>query len=155
GVSVFTAASLLCGAAPNAAVLIAARALQGIGAALLVPCALALIGAAYDEHERGAAIGIWSGASAIAAGVAPLLGGALVDHWSWRAIFLINPLIAVPTLWITLRYVPESRDPNAAPGIDWLGALLVFAGLGSLVYGLIAASRLGWGNARVLAALAA
>jgi EmrB/QacA subfamily drug resistance transporter len=155
GVSVFTAASLLCGAAPNAPVLIAARALQGVGAALLVPCALALIGAAYDEHERGAAIGIWSGASALAAGVAPLLGGTLVDHWSWRAIFLINPLIALPTLWITLRHVPESRDPDAAPGIDWLGALLAFAGLGSLVYGLIASAQLGWGNARVVAALAA
>src|SRR6516225_12460569 len=82
GVSLFTLASLVCGIAPNAAVLIAARALQGTGAALLVPCALALIGAAFDEHERGAAIGIWSGASALAAGVAPLLGGALVDHVS-------------------------------------------------------------------------
>ena len=155
GVSLFTLASLLCGIAPNAAVLIAARALQGTGAALLVPCALALIGAAFDEHERGAAIGIWSGASAIAAGIAPLLGGALVDHVSWRAIFLINPVLAVPTLWITLRYVPESRDPDAAPGIDWPGALLAFAGLGSLVYGLIASSTLGWGNPRVLAAVAA
>jgi EmrB/QacA subfamily drug resistance transporter len=155
GVSVFTVASLLCGCAPNAPALIAARALQGVGAALLVPCALALIGAAFDERERGAAIGVWSGASAIAAGVAPLLGGALVDHASWRAIFLINPLLALPTLWITLRRVPESRDPNAAPGVDWPGALLAFAGLGSLVYGLIASSGLGWQDARVAAALAA
>jgi EmrB/QacA subfamily drug resistance transporter len=155
GVSVFTVASLLCGCAPNAPALIAARALQGVGAALLVPCALALIGAAFDEHERGAAIGVWSGASAIAAGVAPLLGGALVDHASWRAIFLINPLLALPTLWITLRRVPESRDPNAAPGVDWPGALLAFAGLGGLVYGLIASSGLGWQNPRVAAALAA
>ena len=155
GVSLFALASLLCGIAPNATVLIAARALQGVGAALLVPCALALIGAAFDEHERGAAIGIWSGASAIAAGIAPLLGGALVDHVSWRAIFLINPLLALPTIWITLLYVPESRDPDAAPGIDWPGALLAFAGLGSLVYGLIASSTLGWGHPRVLAALIA
>jgi EmrB/QacA subfamily drug resistance transporter len=155
GVALFALASLLSGCAPNAAVLIAARALQGVGAALLVPCALALVGAAFDEHERGAAIGIWSGATAIAAGVAPLLGGALVDHWSWRAIFLINPLLAVPTLWMTLRHVPESRDPNSASGIDWRGALLAFAGLGSLVYGLIASSTLGWGSPRVLAAITA
>jgi EmrB/QacA subfamily drug resistance transporter len=155
GVATFTAASLLCGCAPNAAVLIVARTLQGVGAALLVPCSLALIGAAYGEHERGAAIGIWSGASALAAGAAPLLGGVLLDQASWRAIFLINPLLALPTLWITLRRVPESRDPDAAPGVDWPGALLAFAGLGSLVYGLIAAATLGWGSAAVLTALAA
>ena len=113
GVAVFATASLVCGLAPQVRTLIAARALQGIGAALLVPCSLALIAAAYDEKERGAAIGIWSGASAIAAGAAPLLGGALVDHASWRAIFLINPLLALPTIWITLRQVPESRASRA------------------------------------------
>ena len=151
GVSVFAVASLACGLAPDAAILICARALQGVGAALLVPCSLALIGAAYDEKERGAAIGIWSGASAIAAGAAPLLAGGLVDHWSWRVIFLINPLLALPTLWIALRKVPESRDPDARRGIDWLGALLAFSGLGTLMYGLIASSDLGWRHPRVLA----
>ncbi|HEV3178871.1 MAG TPA: MFS transporter [Steroidobacteraceae bacterium] len=150
GVSIFAAASLGCGLAANVQPLIAARAVQGAGAALLIPCSLALIGAAYDEKERGAAIGIWSGASAIAAGAAPLLGGWLVDHWSWRVIFLINPLLAIPTLWIALRQVPESRDPNAPAGIDWRGAVLAFAGLGCLVYGLIASSGLGWGHATVL-----
>jgi EmrB/QacA subfamily drug resistance transporter len=150
GTGIFAAASLGCGAAAGAAALIAARSVQGIGAALLVPCSLALIGAAFDEKERGAAIGIWSGASAIAAGAAPLLGGWLVDHWSWRAIFLINPVLAVPTLWIALREVPESRDPDAPPGLDVRGALLVFAGLGALVYGLIATSEHGWGDAGVL-----
>jgi len=154
GVSLFAAASLACGLAPDARVLIAARTVQGAGAALLVPCSLALIGAAFDEKERGAAIGIWSGASAIAAGVAPLLGGWLVDHASWRLIFLINPLLAIPTLWITVREVPESRDPDAPPGIDWRGALLAFAGLGTLVYGLIASSGRGWGAPRVGIALA-
>jgi hypothetical protein len=127
--------------------------LQGVGAALLVPCSLALIAAAYDEKERGAAIGIWSGASAIAAGAAPLLGGALVDHASWRTIFLINPLLALPTVWITLRHVPESRDPQAGSRLDWPGALLVCAGLGALVYALIAAATRGWSDARVLAGL--
>src|SRR5262249_19786458 len=121
GVSLFALASLASGLAPNVAVLIGARAAQGVGAALLVPCSLALIGAAFAGNERGAAIGIWSGASAIAAGAAPLLGGWLVDHASWRIIFLINPLLAIPTLWITVREVPESRDPDAPPGIDWRG----------------------------------
>jgi EmrB/QacA subfamily drug resistance transporter len=155
GVSIFAVASIACGAASDVQVLIGARAVQGAGAALLVPCSLALIGAAFDEQERGAAIGVWSGASAIAAGAAPLLGGWLVDHSSWRVIFLINPVLAIPTLWITLRRVPESRDPNAPPGVDWRGALLAFAGLGTLVYGLIASSELGWGNALVLASLLA
>ena len=155
GVSLFAAASLACGLAPDAGVLIGARTAQGAGAALLVPCSLALIGAAFDEKERGAAIGIWSGASAIAAGAAPLLGGWLLDHSSWRVIFLINPVLAIPTLWITVREVPESRDPDAPPGIDWRGALLAFAGLATLVYGLIASSERGWAAAGVITALAA
>jgi EmrB/QacA subfamily drug resistance transporter len=146
GVAIFAAASLACGLAPTAAVLIVSRALQGVGAALLIPCSLAIIGAAFEEQERGAAIGIWSGASALAAGLGPLLGGWLVDHTSWRAIFLINPLLAAIALWIGLRHLPESRDPDAVPGIDWRGALLVFAGLGVLVYGLIEAAVLGWRN---------
>jgi EmrB/QacA subfamily drug resistance transporter len=153
GVTLFAAASLGCGLAPAVGMLIATRTVQGAGAALLIPCSLALIGAAFDEKERGAAIGIWSGASAISAGVAPLLGGWLVDHWSWRIIFLINPLLAIPTLWITLRHVPESRDPTAQAGIDWRGALLAFTGLGSLVYGLIASSYLGWRQFGVLTAV--
>lgn len=155
GVSIFAAASAVCGLAPNAPVLVAARIVQGAGAALLIPCSLALISAVYDEKERGAAIGVWSGASAIASGAAPLLGGWLVDHSSWRVIFLINPLLAIPTLWIALRRVPESRDPDAPSGIDWPGALLAFAGLGSLVYGLIAASDLGWSHRRVTTSLGA
>ncbi|HWZ62782.1 MAG TPA: MFS transporter [Steroidobacteraceae bacterium] len=153
GVSGFAVASLACGFAPGVGVLIGARAIQGVGAALLIPCALALIGAAYDEKERGAAIGIWAGTSAISAGAAPLLGGWLVDHASWRAIFLINPIAAIPTLWLTVRHVPESRDTQASASIDWRGALLTFLGLGSLVYGLIAAATLGWGNPAVLGAL--
>jgi EmrB/QacA subfamily drug resistance transporter len=155
GVSVFAVASICCGLAPNVHALVAARAVQGAGSALLVPCSLALIGAAFDEKQRGAAIGIWSGASAIAAGAAPPLGGWLVDHWPWRVIFLINPLLAIPTLWIALRHVPESRDPDAQAGIDWLGAVLAFTGLGSLVYGLIASSDRGWSNPGVTAALSA
>jgi EmrB/QacA subfamily drug resistance transporter len=150
GITIFTIGSIGCGFAPGIGTLVGSRALQGLGAALLIPCSLALIGAAYNEKERGAAIGIWSGASAVAAGGGPLLGGWLVDHASWRLIFLINPVIALPTIWIAWWRVPESRDPSAHPGLDWIGAALVFSGLGALVYGLIAASHAGWGQVTVL-----
>jgi multidrug resistance protein len=150
GIVIFALASIGCGLAPHVLVLIAARAVQGVGAALLIPCSLALIGAAYPEKERGAAIGIWSAASAVAAGGGPLLGGWLVDHVSWRAIFLINPLVAAPTLWIAFRHVPESRDLGSAEGLDWRGALLAFGTLGFLVYGLIAASHSGWADGTVV-----
>jgi EmrB/QacA subfamily drug resistance transporter len=155
GLVTFTLASIVCGVAPNVPALIAARALQGVGAALLIPCSLAIIGAAFDEQERGAAIGIWSGASALAAGAGPLLGGLLIDHLSWRAIFFINPLICIPTLWIAVRFLPESGDPAAGASLDWRGAILTFGGLGSVVYGLIAASTLGWRDTTVLGSLAA
>lgn len=155
GIWVFAAASVACGLAPNVETLILARAVQGVGAALLIPSSLAIIGAAFDEKERGSAIGVWSGASAIAAGAGPLLGGWLVDHGSWRAIFLINPVLAVFTVAIAWRGLPESRDPDAARGLDWRSAALAFLGLGSLVYGLITASDRGWQSALVIAALAA
>jgi EmrB/QacA subfamily drug resistance transporter len=155
GVSVFAVASIGAGLAPNVQMLIATRAVQGTGAALLIPCALALIGAAFDEQDRGAAIGIWAGASAFSAGAAPILGGWLVDHSSWRVIFLINPLVAIPTLWIAVRRVPESRNPDAPPGVDWLGALLAVMGLGGLAYGLIASATLGWNDIVVIGSLSA
>jgi EmrB/QacA subfamily drug resistance transporter len=149
GVSVFALASLACGLSPGPQALIAARALQGVGAALLIPCGLALISAAYEERERGAAIGVWSGASAIAAGAGPLIGGWIVDHLSWRAIFLMNPILAVPTLWIAVGYLAESRDAELHARLDWPGALSVFLGLGAIVYGLIAAAAHGWGDVSV------
>src|SRR5256714_5304563 len=155
GVITFTLASIGCGCAPEIATLIGARAVQGVGAALVIPCSLAIIGAAFDEQECGAAIGTWACASALAAGAGPLLGGWLVDHLSWRAIFLINPLIAIPTLWIAVRHLPESGDPDAHAGLDWRGAALAVGGPGSVVYGLIAASRLGWLAVSVVGALAA
>jgi EmrB/QacA subfamily drug resistance transporter len=153
GIAIFAVASLGCGLAWNVLPLIAARTAQGLGAALLIPCSLAIIGAAFDESERGKAIGIWSGSAAIAAGLGPLLGGWLIDHWSWRAIFLINPVLALPTLWIVFRHVPETRDAKAQRGLDWRGTLLAFGGLTSLIYGLIAASGLGWWNGVVMGSL--
>jgi EmrB/QacA subfamily drug resistance transporter len=155
GLVLFAVASLGCGLATDVMLLILARAVQGVGAAMLIPCSLAIIGATFDTRSRGHAIGIWSGASAIAAGGGPLLGGWLVDHLSWRAIFLINPVLAIPTMLIALRRVPESRDPQAVRGLDWTGALAVFAGLGLLVYGLIDAASSGWGSPAVVAALLA
>lgn len=153
GVSIFAVASLACGLSPDVAVLIAARAVQGVGAALLVPCALALIGASFDEAERGKAIGTWAGFSAIAAAVGPILGGWIVDGFSWRWIFLINPLLALPAIWIAVRRVPESINPGSG-ALDWAGALLALVGLAGISFALILAPSLGWSDAAVLTSLA-
>lgn len=155
GTVLFAAASLWCGLSGDIAQLIAARTLQGAGAALLIPCSLAIIGATFDESERGAAIGTWASFSALSAAIGPLLGGWIVDHVSWRWIFLINPFIALPAILIALRHVPESRDESAPHGLDWRGALLAFAGLGALVYALIAAPGRGWGDTLVIMSFAA
>ena len=117
GISIFAAASLWCGLASSLAQLILARAAQGVGAALLVPSSLALTGATFDETERGKAIGTWAGASAVATAIAPLLGGWIVDHFSWRWIFLVNPLIALPTIWIAYDHVPENQS-RVSTGVE-------------------------------------
>jgi EmrB/QacA subfamily drug resistance transporter len=153
GIAIFAAASIWCGLSPSIAQLILARAIQGVGAALLIPCSLAIIGATFDDAERGKAIGTWAGFSAIAAAAGPLLGGWIVDHVTWRWIFLINPLLAMPTLWIAIRKVPESRDVDAKGGLDWRGSLLALAGLGSVAFGLISAPISGWSDAVVVGAL--
>jgi EmrB/QacA subfamily drug resistance transporter len=155
GTALFAAASLWCGLAGDIAQLILARVVQGAGAALLIPCSLAIIGATFDETERGKAIGTWAAFSAISAAFGPVLGGWIVDHVSWRWIFLINPFIALPAIAIALRHVPESRDPQAVRGLDWRGALLALTGLGSLVYGLIEAPTRGFADAGVIASLGA
>jgi len=154
-VVLFAAASAWCGLASDMQQLILARALQGIGGALLVPGSLALISASFPEQLRGRAIGTWSGYTAITAAVGPLVGGYLIDHVSWRLAFLINLPLALVVVGLTLRYVPESRDRAAAPGLDWGGALLASAGLGCVVYGLIASPASGWLAAPVLGTLAA
>jgi EmrB/QacA subfamily drug resistance transporter len=155
GIGVFAVASVACGLAMNVAELIAARAVQGLGAALMVPNSLAIIGASFAEAERGRAIGIWAGASAIATAIGPLLGGFIVDHASWRWIFLINPLVAVPTILLALSHIRESRDPSAVAALDWPGGLAVLAGLGGVVFGLIASSQAGWQDPLVIGSIAA
>lgn len=140
----FALASALCGLAPNPAVLVASRALQGVGGALLTPGSLAIIAASFDPRDRSRAVGIWSGLGGVAGAFGPFLGGALVD-WTWRAVFLVNIPVAVAVVIITLRHVPETRDPDARAGIDILGALLGVVGLGGLTYALTAAGEHGAG----------
>ena len=143
GIALFTIASAACGLAPGAPALLAARAVQGLGAALVVPGSLAIIGASIPADRRGAAIGTWSGAGALTTALGPVLGGWLVDAVSWRAVFLINLPLAAATLWLA-RGIPDSRDPGATGPLDWRGAVLAAAGLGAVTYGFIAAPGRGY-----------
>src|SRR5215472_9169983 len=152
GVAVFAMASTWCGFAPNIHQLILARAVQGLGAALLVPGSLAIISSSFPENERGRAIGTWSGFSAITTAIGPVIGGWLIEHVSWRAVFFINVPIALLIILISVWRVPESSDKESK-GLDWWGAILVTFGLGALVYGLIESSQLGFGDQSVLTAL--
>jgi EmrB/QacA subfamily drug resistance transporter len=152
GILLFTAASVWCGLAANSSMLIAARAAQGVGGALLVPSSLAIISASFPERQRGRAIGTWAGASALTTALGPIAGGWLVDTLSWRAIFFVNVPLAIIAWLLAVRWVPESRNESAA-GVDWIGGLLAVAGLGLLAYGLTAASSAGWTQLPVLGSL--
>ncbi len=154
GITVFTLASIWGGLSPTVLSLILARAVQGIGAALLVPGSLAIISASFSAEQRGRAIGTWSGFSALTTVVGPVLGGVLVQYASWRWVFFLNVPLAAVVLGVLFWRVPESRDPDASGGLDWWGTLLVTLGLGALVYGLIEAGSLGFGTPLVLGALA-
>jgi len=153
GVVVFALASAWCGLASDAAHLIAARGVQGIGASLLVPGSLALISASFSRERRGRAIGTWAAWTSIAAGIGPLVGGWLVEHLSWRWIFLLNLPFAAAVLALARARVPESRDETITGRIDWPGALLVTAGLFALVYGLIRGGAEGLGSGVVVASI--
>ena len=153
GVVSFTAASILCGVATSARLLIIARSLQGVGAAFLVPGSLAIISASFSDAERGRAIGTWSGFSAITTAIGPVLGGWLIDHVSWRAAFFLNVPLAVIVL-ILSPFIAESRDPSRTRRIDVMGALLAVIGLGGIVYGLLEWPRLGPTHPLVIGSLA-
>ena len=146
GVVWFTVASVLCAGAPTAGFLIAARALQGIGGALLVPGSLAIIQASFRPQDRSAAIGAWSGLAGVATAVGPFVGGWLIQAVSWRLIFLINVPFGAVTVWATLRHVPETRDLNSAGGVDVAGAALAAGGLAGIVYALTEGSNLSWAS---------
>jgi len=153
GVAWFVVASVGCAAAPNGTLLIVARALQGVGAALLTPGSLAILEASFVPDDRGRAIGAWSGLGGVATAVGPFLGGWLVEAWSWRLIFLINLPVAAAVIVVTWRHVPESRDPRPDGRIDLAGGPLVTVGLVGVTYGLIEGSAVGWSTPAVLGAL--
>jgi len=153
GVCVFAAASAWCGGASSIHQLIAARAVQGFGAAFLVPGSLSIISASFEDNERGRAIGTWSGFTAITAVIGPVLGGWLIEHASWRWAFLLNLPLAIAVIVVSIWHVPESRAESVHGPVDWLGALLATFGLGGVVYGLVESSQLTWSSVRVIGAV--
>jgi EmrB/QacA subfamily drug resistance transporter len=153
GVIWFAIASALCAAAPNSATLIAARALQGIGGALLTPGSLAILQASFRPDDRSAAIGAWSGMGALAGAAGPLVGGYLLAIASWRWVFVVNVPVAAAVIAVSRRYVPESSDPAAAKSIDGPGAGLAVVALSTATFGLIRASSTGWSSPQVVVAL--
>jgi EmrB/QacA subfamily drug resistance transporter len=148
----FAGASLLCGAAPNVDVLIGARVLQGVGAALLTPGSLAILQASFRERDRARAVGAWSGLGGVAGAIGPFLGGWLVDGPGWRWAFLINVPVAALVVICALASVPETRDPHAARGLDVVGAGLAVVSLGAATWALTEAGTRGWTDSAVVVA---
>jgi EmrB/QacA subfamily drug resistance transporter len=154
GIVLFTAASLLCAAAPSLALFLAARALQGVGAAMLLPNSLATLSAVFEGEARGRAVGTWAAAGAIGGALAPMLGGWLIDTIGWPFIFLLNLPIALAAIWLGLRFVPESRNMERPPP-DWMGGALATLSLGALTWALTAWSASDRLDAVTIGALAA
>jgi EmrB/QacA subfamily drug resistance transporter len=154
GVAWFAVASAACAVAPSAEVLVAARALQGVGAALLTPGSLAILQAAFVPSDRSRAIGAWSGFGALATAAGPIIGGVLLAIASWRWVFVINLPLAVVVLVVSRRHVPESADASATGRLDVTGATWAVIALSTLTYGLIAAPQAGWGSVEVVTCLA-
>ena len=153
GLGLFGITSVLCGLAPTSGVLVAARGLQGLAGALLVPGSLAILAAAFEGAERGRAVGTWTAWTGIATVIGPAGGGALIEAFSWRAIFLVNVPLILATMWIAHRCVRESVDPEADQHIDGLGIGLSAIGLGGPVFALIEQPQRGWGDPMVYAPL--
>jgi EmrB/QacA subfamily drug resistance transporter len=154
GVASFAAASTACAFAPNVRLLVLARAMQGMSAALVVPSSLAILGTAFSDRERGRAVGTWSSLTAVAGAIGPVAGGWLVQVASWRAVFFLNLPIAAAVLAITLTKVPETRNRSAGR-LDLPGAALATIGLAALVFGLVEATSVEWSEPRVWGFLAA
>ncbi len=155
GLAIFTFASVLCASAPSLPWLLGGRALQGLGAALLMPNSLAILGASFSGEARGQAIGTWAGVGALAGAVGPLIGGWLVDTIGWRTIFLLNVPIAVAAAYLAWFYVAESKEGGPSKPLDWAGAALATAGLGLMAWSLTAASEAGTAPALLWGAAAA
>ncbi len=153
GISIFALASLWCGLAPNVKQLIVARAIQGVGGALLVPGSLAIISATFSEADRGQAIGTWSGATSITTAMGPVIGGWLIESVSWRAVFFLNLPLALVVLFLVFRFVPESRNEEQSSRLDLPGAALATLSLGAFVYGLIESANKGFGSLIVIVTL--
>src|SRR5688572_5803463 len=151
GVVVFTLASLLCGLAQSEAWLIVARGVQGLGAALIAPAALSIVTTTFKEGaDRTKAMGVWAAIAVGGGAVGLLLGGILTDTLSWPWIFFVNVPVGIAAFVLSLRLVPESKDPAAHKSFDLAGAVTVTAGLVALVYGIVRSSQSGWGSAEVL-----
>jgi EmrB/QacA subfamily drug resistance transporter len=144
GVLAFALTSLLCAVAPDTGFLVAARCVQGVAAALVVPNSLAIVSASFATEDRGRAIGAWSGLGAIASAIGPFVGGYLIDSVSWRWVFVINLPVAAVAAWIAWKHVPESRDEHASTRLDVAGSVLLTTGLAGLVYALIEGPGNGW-----------
>lgn len=150
----FALASLICGIAPSSEVLIAARALQGAGAAMLTPGSLAIIEASFHRADRGAAVGAWSGLGGIAGALGPFVGGYLIQAASWRLIFLINLPIAAAVVWVARRHVPETRDESVRTSpLDLRAAAVTALGLAAATYGLTEGPHRGWGSPVVVGSI--
>jgi EmrB/QacA subfamily drug resistance transporter len=154
GLVIFTSASLWCGLAGGAASLIAARTVQGVGAALMNPATLSIITATFPPRQRGAAIGIWAGVSALALAIGPLVGGLLTERISWSWIFFINIPVGVLAIVAARAFIDESKDTSREQRLDLPGLLTSGIGLFALTYGLIETNTHAWGSARVLGLLA-
>ncbi len=155
GLVVFTATSILAALSQSIEMLIAMRALQGLGAALIMPLSLSLISAAFPPEERGKAVGIWGAISVSGIALGPVVGGVLVEYASWQWVFLINVPIGVVAFLITSAVVKESRDESGTVATDIPGTVLITAAIASLTYGLIQAGDRGWGDSLILSAFAA
>jgi EmrB/QacA subfamily drug resistance transporter len=153
GVVVFALSSAAIGLAPDQAALVAGRAIQGVGAAFMMPATLSIITVTFPPEERGKAIGTWAGVSALALAIGPVVGGALTEYVSWRAIFFLNLPVAVAAVAVTLFATRESRDETTTHSIDWPGIAALSTGLTALVLALVEGNAWGWGSPEIVALL--